>query len=143
MKRIATLLLLLLVLTPAAATLAAGGPPGPTSKMLIFTTLQGPITQIDYGKHTLVVNEQSIRLIHQTINGRLLTTMLRNALGAPIEWGILHRGTLVFVRGFRQPNGEIWARGIYLLPKGAGSWHYAFQKAVPDWPWQSGGEEGH
>lgn len=137
-KLISVFAVLLLVFALAAVTQADSNKGwDPTEKDQMFFTLQSKIMSIDYAQNKLVVAEREVELFNEREKGQELSTMLRNSYGGKIEWRSLHRGDMVFIRGFEQSGAPVLAREIYLLPAGNRTTNLPFQKTVPDWTWRN------
>ena len=110
-----------------------------TSRELDFYELQCPIMDVDRSNSTLLVCERVIELTEVQEGHRRLRTMLRNHDGSSIPFASFARNQWVFIRGFEQPDGPIFAREIYQLPgkiEQEDRWNYPFFRAVPTWEWE-------
>lgn len=110
-----------------------------TSRDLDFREMQCPISMVDVGNKYLMVCEQQIQLVDVRQGNRRLRTITANSKGRPVPpFTVLRKGQWVFIRGFEQRDGRIFAREIYQLPgriKGKDRQNYPFFKEVPEWRW--------
>jgi Domain of unknown function (DUF5666) len=74
-----------------------------------IVTFQGVVTELDWEKKTMIVNERSFAFDQNTI--------LHNDKGSPIPQDNLKTKTWVFVEGVKDKSQKKVAKKIYLLPK--------------------------
>ncbi len=72
-------------------------------------TFQGIVTELDWKKRIIIVNERSFAFNENTI--------VHNDKGSPIPQDKLKTKTWVFVEGVKDKNRKKLATKIYLLPK--------------------------
>jgi hypothetical protein len=74
-----------------------------------IVTFQGIVTELDWKKRIIIVNERSFAFNENTI--------VHNEKGSPIPQDNLKTKTWVFVEGVRDRSQKKFATKIYLLPK--------------------------
>jgi len=74
-----------------------------------IVTFQGIVTELDWKKKIIIVNERSFAFDQNTI--------VHNEKGSPIPQDNLKTKTWVFVEGVKDKSQKKLAKKIYLLPK--------------------------
>lgn len=99
--------------------------------------LHSIVMTANYAEHYLIIGEQRIDLIDIKSGADRYRTMIRNSQEKTIPFQSLHKGNMVFVRGFKLSDGHIMAREIYRLPRsvqtGKALQRYNFYKSLPPW----------
>jgi hypothetical protein len=99
--------------------------------------LHSIVMEVSQAERYLIVGEQRIDLIDMKSGVERFRTMIRNSQGKAIPLLSLHKGNMVFVRGFRLTDGRIMAREIYRLPRSVQTrkalQKYDFYRTVPTW----------
>lgn len=107
-----------------------------TAKNVDFFTAYCPVMVLQTQQQQMTACEKVIKLVDRVDGGLRLRTMLRDASGNTVPFSRFRKGQMVFIRGLKQSDGTILARGIYLMPANLSTTalnSYSFVSRVPDW----------
>ena len=106
------------------------------AKNVDFFMAYCPVMVLQIQQQQMTACEKVIKLVDRVDGGLRLRTMLRDASGNAVPFSRFKKGQMVFIRGLKQSDGTILARGIYLMPANLSTTalnSYSFVSRVPDW----------